>query len=97
MDWILPLPPESFNGATAMPANFTAPAVSVLESTYRNHQCLLTRSETGWAVWVAGSPILFDLESPNFTPAYSWVDLKLAMAGNGMPPSKGKIPCYRAR
>ena len=57
----------------------------VLTHTYRNHECVMQATDTGWTIHVEGKPILFDLIHCDWTPAFAWVDLKLAMAGNGLP------------
>ena len=60
-------------------------ATAIHTSYYRGFQCLLTSSDTGWTVWVNGSPILFDMIYCDFRPAYSWVDLLVVFAGGVLP------------
>ena len=52
---------------------------AVYTTYYRGIEIQMESTDTGWTMWIAGQPRLFDLIFLDFGPAYSLIDMFVAM------------------
>ena len=52
---------------------------AVYTTYYRGIEIQMESTDTGWTMWIAGAPALFGLIFLDYSPAYSLIDMFVAM------------------